>query len=45
MTDITSWEPLNVRIDWRSVEEQLGFGLPEDFNKIAEAFGLLTAFS
>ncbi|MFI1733795.1 hypothetical protein ACH40E_32190 [Streptomyces acidicola] len=40
ITDITSWEPLDVRIDWRSMEGQLGFGLPEDFKKIAETFGV-----
>lgn len=40
ITDITSWEPLDVRIDWRSMEEQLGFGLPEDFKEIAETFGV-----
>ncbi|WP_326613557.1 hypothetical protein OG949_35350 [Streptomyces scopuliridis] len=39
IAEATNWEPFRLEISWNSVEGDLGTALPEDYKKLAEAFG------
>ncbi|MFG3505310.1 SMI1/KNR4 family protein [Streptomyces sp. NPDC047821] len=39
LIELTDWEPLDLTVDWESIERELQLPLPADYKELFEAFG------